>query len=44
MLIRAPALYKRIGENSFCVLPENGELGGFVCPLSTAKAPSGPPL
>lgn len=38
-----PARYKRVAVNNFRLLRENGELGGFVCPLNPAKDPRRPP-
>jgi hypothetical protein len=38
-----PARYQRVGATSFRLLRDNGELGGFVCPLNKAKNPSRPP-
>lgn len=35
-----PARYKRTGANLFRPLLENGQLGGFTCPLNRAKSPT----
>lgn len=38
-----PARYRRISATTFRLLREDGQLGGFTCPLNRAKNPTRPP-